>query len=87
MDHAIYRDDISHIILDNLQFMMLRENSRSSGNSINSSFDKFESQDAIIELFRKFATEKNVRIGRIYFSLNLYSTFVHFYAFYLYCVL
>ena len=56
MDYAVYRDDITHIILDNLQFMMQRSEQSTRG----AIYDKFESQDIIIEKFRKFATLKNV---------------------------
>ena len=55
MDIAVYRDDISHIIVDNLQFMMPR---RHTGRS---SLDRFEAQDMVLDKFRKFASEKNVR--------------------------
>ena len=55
MEYAVYVHDVEHIILDNMQFMISRENN-------NSSFDKFEVQDRAIEKFRKFATEKNVHL-------------------------
>ena len=93
MEYAVYRDDVKHIILDNLQarhyawhllfppfyeqygtalhttycpwpslnptfpleqFMLPQ--SVNSGN-----FDKFTMQDAVIERFRRFATEKLVQ--------------------------
>jgi twinkle protein len=58
MEFAVYRDDVQHIILDNLQFMMPRESSfKASGG-----FAKFASQDYAIDKFRNFATEKNVNI-------------------------
>ncbi|XDV44250.1 hypothetical protein PO909_012564 [Leuciscus waleckii] len=47
MQHAVYLYDISHVIIDNLQFMMGQENL---------SLDKFAVQDHIIGAFRKFAT-------------------------------
>lgn len=47
MQHAVYVYDISHVIIDNLQFMMGQENL---------SVDKFAVQDHIIGIFRKFAT-------------------------------
>ena len=59
MDYALYRNDISHIILDNLQFMMLRGD---KGTPSSNSFERFDSQDALIEKFRAYATEKNVNI-------------------------
>jgi len=55
MEYAIYVHDVEHIILDNLQFMLTRDYSRGS-------FDKFDVQDYAVEVFRKFATEKNVHI-------------------------
>lgn len=59
MDHAIYQDDISHIIIDNLQFMTPRQ--FSSKSTVNQ-FEKFDIQDYLIDRFRKFATEKNVNV-------------------------
>lgn len=47
MQHAVYLYDISHVIIDNLQFMMGQESL---------SLDKFAVQDHIIGAFRKFAT-------------------------------
>ncbi|XP_030630152.1 twinkle mtDNA helicase [Chanos chanos] len=47
MQHAVYMYDISHVIIDNLQFMMGQEHI---------SVDKFAVQDHIIGAFRKFAT-------------------------------
>uniref|UniRef100_A0A8C1QLZ0 Twinkle mtDNA helicase n=1 Tax=Cyprinus carpio TaxID=7962 RepID=A0A8C1QLZ0_CYPCA len=47
MQHAVYLYDISHVVIDNLQFMMGQENL---------SLDKFAVQDHIIGAFRKFAT-------------------------------
>jgi twinkle protein len=57
-DHSItvYVDDVEHIILDNMQFMISRRNLK------NTSFDKFDVQDEAVEKFRQFATEKNVHI-------------------------
>lgn len=54
MGHATYVHDISHIIIDNLQFMM--------GTSDPSTTDRFYQQDSIIGLFRQFATLNNVHI-------------------------
>lgn len=71
MDFAVYRDDVQHIIIDNLQFMMPRASipgiTSPSGTSTYSSrqmtnFDKFAQQDAVIDEFRRFATEKQVNI-------------------------
>ncbi|TRY90717.1 hypothetical protein DNTS_028984 [Danionella cerebrum] len=47
MQHAVYMYDISHVVIDNLQFMMGQESV---------SIDKFAVQDHIIGIFRKFAT-------------------------------
>ncbi|XP_065317715.1 twinkle mtDNA helicase-like isoform X2 [Gordionus sp. m RMFG-2023] len=58
MSQAVYLYDISHIVIDNLQFMMGDETSVSS-------FDRFFKQDAIIAAFRKFATSFNVHITLI----------------------
>jgi twinkle protein len=57
MEYAVYRDDVKHIILDNLQFMMPRESKAKGGD-----FKKFEDQDLVIDKFRQFATEKDVNI-------------------------
>ncbi len=53
MDFAVYQNDIQHIILDNLQFMMPRSVSKND-------FAKYDNQDLIIEKLRKFCTEKQV---------------------------
>ena len=67
MDFAVYRDDVQHIIIDNLQFMIPRQGGARSGGggggrSSGSNFDKFNAQDLVLDEFRKFATEKNVNI-------------------------
>lgn len=56
MDFAVYAYDISHIIIDNLQFML-------SGQAIG--VNKFDLQDNVISKFRTFATEKNVHITTV----------------------
>lgn len=43
MSHAVYVHDITHVIIDNMQFMM-----GTSGGS----FDRFQIQDLVIEKFR-----------------------------------
>ncbi|XP_076855574.1 twinkle mtDNA helicase [Brachyhypopomus gauderio] len=56
MQHAVYLYDISHVIIDNLQFMMGQENL---------SVDKFAVQDQIIGAFRKFATHNSCHVTLI----------------------
>lgn len=56
MQHAVYLYDISHVIIDNLQFMMGQESL---------SFDKFAVQDHIIGAFRKFATNNSCHVTLI----------------------
>jgi len=52
MSHAVYVHDISHIIIDNMQFML------GSANSM----DRFQVQDQAIQLFRQFATAHNCHV-------------------------
>ncbi|CAM9388280.1 unnamed protein product [Lampetra fluviatilis] len=47
MQHAVYMYDISHVVIDNLQFMMGLQNP---------SMDRFTMQDFVVGAFRKFAT-------------------------------
>ncbi|CAH1099974.1 unnamed protein product, partial [Psylliodes chrysocephalus] len=55
IEHATYVYDISHIIIDNLQFMM--------GTSEDQKYmDRFWKQDVIIASFREFATRKNCHV-------------------------
>lgn len=56
MDFAVYVNDVEHIILDNMQFMISRNTAGGS------TFDKFDIQDIAIEKFRKFATERDVHV-------------------------
>lgn len=51
----MYVNDVEHIILDNMQFMVSRKN-------MSNSFDKYDVQDIAIEKFRQFATERNVHV-------------------------
>ncbi|ALC38325.1 CG5924 [Drosophila busckii] len=53
IQHAQYVHDISHVIIDNLQFMMGVSSFRG---------DKFWEQDSIIAAFRDFATKHNVHV-------------------------
>ena len=53
MDYAVYANDVEHVVLDNLQFML-------SGQA--RGFDKFDHQEHAIEVFRRFATQRNVHI-------------------------
>ena len=56
MEYAVYVQDVQHIILDNLQFMISRKSTHSKG------MDKFEVQDLAMERFRQFATDLNVHL-------------------------
>ncbi|XP_023676102.2 twinkle mtDNA helicase [Paramormyrops kingsleyae] len=56
MNHAVYLYDISHVVIDNLQFMMGQENV---------SVDKFAVQDQIIGAFRTFATNSSCHVTLI----------------------
>ncbi|EDW03552.1 twinkle protein, mitochondrial [Drosophila grimshawi] len=53
IEHAQYVHDISHVIIDNLQFMMGVSSYRG---------DKFWEQDSIIAAFRAFASKHNVHV-------------------------
>lgn len=53
MEYAVYAYDVQHILLDNIQFMMAGQGR---------GFDKFERQDAALDKFRKFASQKNVHL-------------------------
>ncbi|KAM8924814.1 twinkle mtDNA helicase [Pelodytes ibericus] len=53
MQHAVYMYDISHIIIDNLQFMMGQEHLFT---------DKFAVQDFMVGAFRKFATDNGCHV-------------------------
>ena len=56
MKYAAYVHDVEHVILDNMQFMISRDQAGGS------SYDKFDMQDIAIAKFRKFATENNVHV-------------------------
>jgi len=53
LDYAVYAYDISHIIIDNLQFML-------SGQA--KGYDKFDLQDILISKLRDFATNNKIHI-------------------------
>ncbi|XP_046549115.1 twinkle mtDNA helicase-like [Haliotis rubra] len=56
MSHAVYVHDITHIIVDNLQFMM----------GVNGDMtDRFTRQDMIISAFRRFATTMNCHVSLV----------------------
>jgi twinkle protein len=59
MEYAVYVNDVEHIILDNMQFMLTRNIKGGS------SWDKFEVQDIAIEKFRLFATKHNVHLSLV----------------------
>lgn len=54
MSHAVYVHDISHVIVDNLQFMMGTDSATAS--------DRYLKQDQILAAFRKFATGMNCHV-------------------------
>lgn len=56
MEYAAYVNDVSHVVLDNLQFM---HSGQGRG------FEKFELLDRSIELLRKFATQANVHVSLV----------------------
>ncbi|KAH0623801.1 hypothetical protein JD844_006929 [Phrynosoma platyrhinos] len=53
MKHAVYMYDISHVIIDNLQFMMGQEQL---------TVDRLAAQDYIVGAFRKFATDNSCHV-------------------------
>ncbi|NXY80452.1 PEO1 protein, partial [Glareola pratincola] len=53
MQHAVYMYDITHVVVDNLQFMMGHEHL---------SVDRLAAQDYIVGAFRKFATDNTCHI-------------------------
>jgi len=56
IEFAIYTYDISHIVIDNLQFLL-------SGQG--RGFEKFDLQDEAVSKFRKLATTKNVHVSLV----------------------
>lgn len=56
MEYAVDKDDIQHIIIDNLQFMLPRTSIKPTSNA----FEKYDLQDFVLDKLRLFATSKNV---------------------------
>ncbi|ESO82182.1 hypothetical protein LOTGIDRAFT_135083 [Lottia gigantea] len=54
MAHAVYVHDISHVIVDNLQFMV--------GMSSDNPGDRFLQHDKVVAGFRRFATQRNCHV-------------------------
>merc|ERR1719495_218455 len=52
MSHAVYVHDITHVIIDNMQFML----------GAHPSIDPFKVQDSTIQLMRQFATAHNCHV-------------------------
>ncbi len=61
MEYACYIYDVEHIVLDNLQFMLSGQSMSATG-GFRYGDTKFDLQDRAIEMFRAFATAKNVHI-------------------------
>jgi twinkle protein len=49
MSHAVYVHDISHVIVDNMQFML----GTTGGGAFGGNFDRYAVQDNVIEMFRQ----------------------------------
>ena len=61
MDESVYKDDVQHVIVDNLQFMMPDSYySTSTSTGKDDKFDKFAYMDSVVHRLRRFATEKDV---------------------------
>lgn len=56
IEFAIYTYDISHVVIDNLQFLL-------SGQG--KGFEKFDLQDEAVSRFRKLATSKNIHVSLV----------------------
>lgn len=56
MEYAVDKDDIQHIFIDNLQFLLPRKL------SLKSPFERLDLQDQVVDRFRNFATAKNVNV-------------------------
>ncbi|RUS29847.1 twinkle protein putative [Jimgerdemannia flammicorona] len=57
-DHAVYAHDVSHVIIDNLQFML-------SGQHRHHNSDRWETQDEAVSALRTFATDRNVHVSLV----------------------
>ncbi|XP_066581681.1 mitochondrial DNA helicase [Prorops nasuta] len=55
VEHATYVHDISHVIIDNIQFMMGMQDEAKH-------IDRFWKQDSIVSAFRMFATKHNCHV-------------------------
>lgn len=73
MDYAVYAHDVSHIVLDNLQFMMAGASGGVSagkrgrggggrGGGGGGAFERFEAQEAALDHFRRFASQRDVHV-------------------------
>ena len=81
MDYAVYAHDVSHIVLDNLQFMMAGASGsagggrgsvaargggggggRGRGGGGGGAFERFEAQEAALDHFRRFASQRDVHV-------------------------
>lgn len=56
IEYSIYAYDISHVVIDNLQFLLSGQ-----GRGI----ERFELQDEAVSKFRRLATEKNVHVSLV----------------------
>lgn len=56
VEHALFVHDISHVVIDNVQFML------GMSSSSNHASDRFYKQDRIIATFRDFATSRNCHV-------------------------
>lgn len=55
VEHARYMHDISHVVVDNVQFMLGLGEERDGG-------DRYTRQDAVIAAFRTFATSRHCHV-------------------------
>jgi len=57
IDYAVYAYDISHVVIDNLQFMLSNE-----GHSM---FSKLDMQEETIAKFRKISSDKDIHLSLV----------------------